>query len=451
MKRHAGALLAGLTLSIAILAALLPGWVEAQEADTSGVSLETAQDTDNDQTKTTDGGITAAMAEQGAYAPPVVTRTVNPGDSLWAIAQERLGPETTHQQVAEETGRIYGLNQERIGPDPNRILPGQVLLLTQRPEPAADPSPTTGGATEPAEEPAGEEPAAVEQPTVADEAVPDPTQDESAAEDNDPSYPLPYYSGQWESDTLTLLISLGLFLGALAIAAVAVAKLHRRRRLLGGRYYESSHEPSFRQEHDQPRQPEREADKKKPVPGVPGSTTRLRKISENSVWISCPYGEKLARSVEEALEAKARVYSGQEPPKGKTLSAVLLCPNGEEFVSEMKRIRALAPDAPVLVFCHSTEPRLVTKALQMGVSGFVHAGMSPERIALALTSAFEGEVLIPRELLGELLGQRLFLQQEPIVLDSHEREFLELVAISATFEDEVAVPKELLEAFLAKN
>jgi hypothetical protein len=261
-KRHAGALLAGLTLSIAILATLLPGWAKAQD-------------------KVADGGTTAAMAEQGTYDPPEVTRTVNPGDTLWAIAQERLGPDVTPQQVAEETGRIYGLNQERIGADPNLILPDQELLLTQRPEPTADPSPTTGGATETAQEPAGEEPATVMQQTAADEAVPDPTQqDESAAENDESSYPSPYYSGQREPDMLTLLGSWVLFLAALAIAALAVAKLRRRRRVLGRRHYGSSYEPSFRQEHDQPRQPEREADKKKPVPGVPGPTTKVRKTSE---------------------------------------------------------------------------------------------------------------------------------------------------------------------------
>jgi DNA-binding NarL/FixJ family response regulator len=138
--------------------------------------------------------------------------------------------------------------------------------------------------------------------------------------------------------------------------------------------------------------------------------------SLDSVWITCPYEEEVALSVEEALRGKARVYSGQEPPKGETPSAVLLCPSGADVVSEMKRIRALAPDAPVLVYCQKMEARLAEEALQAGASGFVHAGMPPERIALALSLAFEGEVLIPKGLLGELLGQRLFLRL-PRLLD----------------------------------
>jgi hypothetical protein len=42
--------------------------------------------------------------------------------------------------------------------------------------------------------------------------------------------------------------------------------------------------------------------------------------------------------------------------------------------------------------------------------------MRARTIALALALASEGEVLIPREVLGELLGQRLFLKR-PWLLD----------------------------------
>ncbi len=138
--------------------------------------------------------------------------------------------------------------------------------------------------------------------------------------------------------------------------------------------------------------------------------------SLGSVWISCPYEEEVALSVEEALGSKARVYSAHEPPRGETLSAVLLCPNAEDVVSGMKHIRALAPGVPVLVFCQKMEARLAEEALRAGASGFVHAGMPPERIALALSLACEGDVLIPKGLLGELLGRRLFLRR-PKLLD----------------------------------
>ena len=111
-KRHAGTLLAGLTLSTAILAVLLPGWAEAQEVDTVAVSIETAQDPNNDQTNAAADELTTAATStvttsQSTYEP-VAALVVEPGDSLWAIAQERLGSEATPQQVAEETGRCVG-------------------------------------------------------------------------------------------------------------------------------------------------------------------------------------------------------------------------------------------------------------------------------------------------------------------------------------------------------
>jgi hypothetical protein len=54
---------------------------------------------------------------------------VGPGDSLWLISEERLGPNATPQQVANGVERIYALNRNRIGGDPNLLFPGQELLL----------------------------------------------------------------------------------------------------------------------------------------------------------------------------------------------------------------------------------------------------------------------------------------------------------------------------------
>jgi hypothetical protein len=59
-------------------------------------------------------------------------------------------------------------------------------------------------------------------------------------------------------------------------------------------------------------------------------------------------------------------------------------------------------------------------------------------------------VVLSRAFLEDRLEERLG-QDQPIVLDPREREFLELVARSAAFGDEIAVPKGLLEAFLEKE
>jgi nucleoid-associated protein YgaU len=54
---------------------------------------------------------------------------VRPGDSLWAIAEGRLGPRATVVDLVDHWHRIYDRNARVIGPDPDLILPGQLLDL----------------------------------------------------------------------------------------------------------------------------------------------------------------------------------------------------------------------------------------------------------------------------------------------------------------------------------
>lgn len=53
--------------------------------------------------------------------------TVRSGDSLWLIAQRRLGPDASPAQVAAEWPRWYAANRATVGPDPALIRPGQTL------------------------------------------------------------------------------------------------------------------------------------------------------------------------------------------------------------------------------------------------------------------------------------------------------------------------------------
>ena len=58
--------------------------------------------------------------------------------------------------------------------------------------------------------------------------------------------------------------------------------------------------------------------------------------------------------------------------------------------------------------------------------------------------------MLSRAFLEGYLEERVF-QEDHVVLDSRQREFLELVASSATYRDAIAVPKKLLEAFVAEK
>jgi LysM repeat protein len=69
---------------------------------------------------------TVAQAQEGSDPASVVVR---PGDTLWSISEEELGPNATPQRIAGEVERIYTLNRDLIGPDPNLIFAGQKLLL----------------------------------------------------------------------------------------------------------------------------------------------------------------------------------------------------------------------------------------------------------------------------------------------------------------------------------
>lgn len=69
----------------------------------------------------------AAQAQAGAAPvrppkPAPATYTVQAGDSLWVIARRFLGSGARWREIWE-------LNRPVIGPDPNRIYPGQVLRL----------------------------------------------------------------------------------------------------------------------------------------------------------------------------------------------------------------------------------------------------------------------------------------------------------------------------------
>jgi LysM domain len=148
LKGPLGMLIAGLVaLSLAsFLGAALPP--EAQAQNTSGASTQEAQQQNNNIT-----------SETAVPPAPVV---VEPGDSLWAIAQERLGAGASPEQVAEEVERIHALNRGRIADDPNLLFPGQELRLAA---PGAQEAPATP-------QPAAPEPAATE--PVAEPSTPEP-------------------------------------------------------------------------------------------------------------------------------------------------------------------------------------------------------------------------------------------------------------------------------------
>jgi len=66
--------------------------------------------------------------------PPVMTEavdttTVEPGDTLFGIAQEQLGPDAPSELISDQVNTIHNLNRDVIGDNPHMIFPGQHLRM----------------------------------------------------------------------------------------------------------------------------------------------------------------------------------------------------------------------------------------------------------------------------------------------------------------------------------
>ena len=168
---------AGVALSLAILAGL-PGMAEAQEVETQ--TLGTAS-TEAEQNTTTDNEKGAPAAWRPAPESSTTRLVVEPGDSLWSISEEHVGPGATPKQIAYEFERTFDLNRGRIGEDPNLIFPGQELVLLP---PASDTAATAPVSQEPAAAQQAPNPIVVQSEGVSDSPVVEPAVSEEAVPEN---------------------------------------------------------------------------------------------------------------------------------------------------------------------------------------------------------------------------------------------------------------------------
>jgi nucleoid-associated protein YgaU len=57
------------------------------------------------------------------------THVVRPGESLWSITAQHLGPHSKISDIAAAWPRLFELNRAIIGSNPRLVLPGQRLAL----------------------------------------------------------------------------------------------------------------------------------------------------------------------------------------------------------------------------------------------------------------------------------------------------------------------------------
>jgi DNA-binding NarL/FixJ family response regulator len=150
-----------------------------------------------------------------------------------------------------------------------------------------------------------------------------------------------------------------------------------------------------------------------------------------AVWIKSS-SWVFAIGLESALKKRGtRLYRGLQAPQDATPSVVVYSPEGEnELASGVQELNELAPDAAIVVFGASLDLSLARAAVRAGADGFLHAGMPPEQIARALEKARDGEEVLPRELLRELVAEMIAKERGPDLsgLSSRKVEILEMVA-----------------------
>ncbi len=79
------------------------------------------------QTNRTIPSHASGLADRPAREQGADSVVVRRGDNLWRITAQELGPDASDAHIAARWPKWYSANRLTIGPDPNRILPGQIL------------------------------------------------------------------------------------------------------------------------------------------------------------------------------------------------------------------------------------------------------------------------------------------------------------------------------------
>jgi DNA-binding NarL/FixJ family response regulator len=151
-----------------------------------------------------------------------------------------------------------------------------------------------------------------------------------------------------------------------------------------------------------------------------------------TIWIDCPY-PLLSASLGRTLRGFAtRLHQGPKPPAGGAAPSAVICHAESAQDATLKvsnAVRALAPEAPILVLGLQAQLPLARAALQAGAKGFIHAQMPPQQIVRALEVALKSqEVVLPRELLKALVEEEQSSTQSWAMLSPRKQEILGMVA-----------------------
>jgi DNA-binding NarL/FixJ family response regulator len=165
------------------------------------------------------------------------------------------------------------------------------------------------------------------------------------------------------------------------------------------------------------------------------TTTRRNGAPLGAVWIKSSTSSLVSAGLATTLrESGFRVLRGAQAPQDVAPPSVIVyaLDGGEEdhLSSAVGRLKELASEAAIVVFAAWADLSLARAAVLARADGFLHAGMPPEQIARALEKARDGEEVMPRELLMELVSEMAAKEREPDLssLGLRKLEILEMVA-----------------------
>lgn len=119
-------------LAVAITPRILRGVLLAGVAGALTVPAAQGDDRGVDGLRLPDRPLVAGTVEPAVKQSTVVVQS---GDTLWAIARARLGPNAGVAATAREVDRWHDANRDVIGDDPDLIHPGQRLVPPSKDRP----------------------------------------------------------------------------------------------------------------------------------------------------------------------------------------------------------------------------------------------------------------------------------------------------------------------------
>jgi nucleoid-associated protein YgaU len=135
LARHTGCPPAARLWLLAVFTAVFAGIAPAQASDQGARHVRDGVAADLDGLPLPDR--TVDHRPQHRDSPrlpgPAGDLVVEPGDSLWRIARQRLPRHADDAAIASAVTALYAANRSTIGPDPDRIEPGQHLVFPALP------------------------------------------------------------------------------------------------------------------------------------------------------------------------------------------------------------------------------------------------------------------------------------------------------------------------------